>query len=184
VLGECRCGCAEFEGPLPLLLHLIERNELEITKGLGGGGRDQFPGAGGLGGHADLAATGEFVAAAARLLLIKSVHCCAYRWPRKGRGRGRRRGRFGTPDRGVPALSGGGAGIGSAAAAGRADVVTPPGPAGMVGPRTLPAISPETLGRAALRLLKAEALGPPATDWPLWSWRASSGTAVATAAAA
>jgi len=45
-----------------------------------------------------------------------------------------------------------------------------PGAGGMVGPRTLPAISPETLGRAALRLLKAEALVAfPRQIGPLWS---------------
>jgi segregation and condensation protein A len=62
----------EFEGPLPLLLHLIERNELEVTRVSVASVADQFIALVASLGSTDLSTTGEFVAAAARLLLIKS----------------------------------------------------------------------------------------------------------------
>jgi segregation and condensation protein A len=62
----------DFEGPLPLLLHLIERNELEVTRVSVAAVADQFLALVGTAGSMDLASTGEFVAAAARLLVMKS----------------------------------------------------------------------------------------------------------------
>jgi segregation and condensation protein A len=62
----------DFEGPLPLLLHLIEKNELEVTRVSIAAVADQFVALVASGGAADLSTTGEFVAVAARLLLIKS----------------------------------------------------------------------------------------------------------------
>jgi segregation and condensation protein A len=72
MLGELRLQLAEFEGPLPLLLHLIERHELEVTRVSVAAVADQFMALVAEGGRSDLAITGEFVAMAARLLLIKS----------------------------------------------------------------------------------------------------------------
>jgi segregation and condensation protein A len=63
---------AEFEGPLPLLLHLIEKNELEVTRVSVAAVADQFLALVASLGVADLSTTGEFVAAAARILLIQS----------------------------------------------------------------------------------------------------------------
>jgi segregation and condensation protein A len=63
---------ADFEGPLSLLLHLIEKNELEVTRVSVAAVADQFVDLVARQGATDLATTGEFVAAAARLLLIKS----------------------------------------------------------------------------------------------------------------
>ncbi len=62
----------DFEGPLPLLLHLIERNELEVTRVSVAAVADQFLDLVGSLGATDLTTTGEFLSAAARLLLIKS----------------------------------------------------------------------------------------------------------------
>jgi segregation and condensation protein A len=62
----------DFEGPLPLLLHLIEKNELEVTRVSVAAVADQFLALVASQGSSDLVTTGEFVAAAARLLLIKS----------------------------------------------------------------------------------------------------------------
>ena len=62
----------EFEGPLPLLLRLIEREELEITRVSITAVADQFLALVADQLDDDLAATGEFLSIAARLLLIKS----------------------------------------------------------------------------------------------------------------
>jgi segregation and condensation protein A len=72
-LDSFHLSLADFEGPLPLLLHLIEKNELEVTRVSVAAVAEQFialVAADGM--SSDLGTTGEFVAVAARLLLIKS----------------------------------------------------------------------------------------------------------------
>ncbi len=71
-LGALHLRLDDFEGPLPLLLHLIENNELEITRVSVAAVADQFLALMAGHGSMELATTGEFVSAAARLLLIKS----------------------------------------------------------------------------------------------------------------
>src|SRR5579871_2259785 len=72
MLDTLRLRLEDFEGPLPLLLHLIERRELEVTRVSVAAVADQFLALIADAGETDLAGIGEFVAAAARLLLIKS----------------------------------------------------------------------------------------------------------------
>jgi segregation and condensation protein A len=71
-LGTFHVSLTDFEGPLPLLLHLIEKNELEVTRVSIAAVADQFIALVASTGDTDLSATSEFVAVAARLLLIKS----------------------------------------------------------------------------------------------------------------
>ena len=61
-----------FEGPLDLLLHLIERNDLDITTVSLVQVTDQYIAALRQGESIDLRALAEFVAVGARLLLLKS----------------------------------------------------------------------------------------------------------------
>jgi segregation and condensation protein A len=67
-----RLQLASFEGPLPLLLHLIERKALEVTSVSVVEVADQFLALVAADQRADLAITSEFLAMAARLVLLKS----------------------------------------------------------------------------------------------------------------
>lgn len=70
--GAFRVEVDWFQGPLPLLLRLIEREQLEITHVSVAAVVEQFVAAVQGAETPDLAAVGEFVSVAARLLLIKS----------------------------------------------------------------------------------------------------------------
>jgi segregation and condensation protein A len=63
---------AVFEGPLDLLLHLIERDDLDITTVSLVQVTDQYIAALKAGDSIDLRALAEFVAVGARLMLLKS----------------------------------------------------------------------------------------------------------------
>jgi segregation and condensation protein A len=71
-LEALRLQLASFEGPLPLLLHLIERNELAVTSVSVVEVADQFLALMPHPGATDMAATSEFISMAARLMLLKS----------------------------------------------------------------------------------------------------------------
>ncbi len=158
----------EFEGPLSLLLHLIERNELEVTRVSVAAVADQFLALVATIGQTDLVTTGEFLAAAARLLLIKSrallraplTGVNGEEEPDDAEALARQIAEYRRYQHTARAL-------GALLESDALTMTRPASTAEAPPPARPPAIVPAILGRAAIRILRTPIpIALPAADWP------------------